>query len=78
MGKVRVAGFGDSLDGFSAGVVQQCLKAGPVDSIHLAQSLVLLGRGKALFAGIDLAALGFSVSSHTATEHAMHILRERN
>jgi hypothetical protein len=41
---------------------------------------VLLGRGEALFAGIDLTALGFRCSEHVASANAMHVvlLRERS
>jgi hypothetical protein len=50
---------------------------GAVDEMHLAVSPVVLGRGEALFAGLDLSALGFSVVEHVATEHAMHVLLRR-
>jgi hypothetical protein len=35
---------------------------------------VVLGRGEAMFAGLDLPALGFSVSEHQATDAATHIV----
>jgi hypothetical protein len=34
----------------------------------------LLGGGEALFAGIDLAALGFAVARHAATDNALHVV----
>jgi hypothetical protein len=42
--------------------------------MHLAISPVVLGRGEAMFAGLDLPALGFSVIEHAATETATHIV----
>ena len=57
--------------------VRQYLQAGLVDSIHLAQSPVLLGEGEALFAGLNLRALGFQVTHHEASKYARHILLEK-
>jgi hypothetical protein len=37
----------------------------------------VLGRGEAMFAGIDLPALGFRVTEHQASEHATHIVLAR-
>jgi hypothetical protein len=37
----------------------------------------VLGQGAAVFAGIDLPALGFRVTEHKATEHATHIILSR-
>jgi dihydrofolate reductase len=57
--------------------VRQYLRAGLVDELHLAVSPVVLGQGEALFAGIDLPALGFSVTEHQASEHATHVVLAR-
>ena len=54
--------------------MRQYLEAGVVDEIHLAISPMVLGRGEAMFAGIDLPALGFSVTERQATEAAMHVV----
>jgi len=48
-----------------------------VDSLHFAVSPVVLGRGEALFTGLDLHALGFSVTHHKATEQATHLVLEK-
>jgi len=46
--------------------------------MHLAISPVVLGRGEALYEGIDLPALGLRVAEHEATEFATHVvLRKR-
>jgi hypothetical protein len=37
-------------------------------------SPVVLGQGEAMFAGIDLPALGYRVTEHQATDHATHIV----
>jgi hypothetical protein len=57
--------------------VRQYVRAGQVDEIHLALSPVLLGRGEALFAGIDLRALGYRTVEHVPTPSATHIVLAR-
>ena len=57
--------------------VRQYLRAGLIDELHLALSPVVLGQGEAMFAGIDLPALGFRVTEHQATAHASHIVLSR-
>jgi len=57
--------------------VRQYLSAGLVDELHFALSPVVLGRGEAMFAGLDLPALGFRVVEHQATDHAAHIVLAR-
>jgi dihydrofolate reductase len=73
------AGDKDVKIGGGVSTVRQYLRAGLVDSLHLAVSPVILGRGEPLFADavMDLPALGFSVSSHIATEHATHVRLDR-
>jgi len=57
--------------------VRQYLRAGLIDELHYALSPVVLGQGEAMFAGIDLPALGFGVTEHQASEHATHIVLAR-
>jgi len=57
--------------------VRQYLRAGLIDELHFAFSPVVLGQGEAMFAGIDLPALGYRVSEHQATEHATHTVLSR-
>ena len=73
----QVAGTKDIKIGGGVATVRQYLKAGLVDSIHLAISPVALGRGESLLAGLDLRELGFLVTEHQATENAMHLVLER-
>jgi dihydrofolate reductase len=53
--------------------IQQYLRAQLIDDMHLAISPVLLGRGEALLAGVDLPALGYRCSEHVATPAATHV-----
>jgi dihydrofolate reductase len=71
------AGNKDVKIGGGVSTVRQYLEAGLVDSMHLALSPVVLGRGEALLTGLDLRALGFSVTEHKATEHATHLVLEK-
>lgn len=57
--------------------VRQYLAAGLIDELHLALSPVVLGQGEALFAGLDLPALGYRVTEHQPSEHAAHIVLAR-
>src|SRR5947207_101320 len=125
MSKVRVAGFGLSLDGFSAGIEQSLDdplgKRGQeifqwyfhtkafrtmhgeeggstdMDDVFARRAMegfgaFILGRnmfgpvrgpgaigaGEALLTGIDLRALGFSVTEHAATDYATHVVLTRD
>jgi dihydrofolate reductase len=70
----KAAGDLDIKIGGGVSTVRQYLQAGVVDEIHLAVAPVVLGRGEALFEGLDLPALGFSVVENARTEHATHIV----
>jgi dihydrofolate reductase len=73
----EAAGNMDVKIGGGVSTVRQYLRAGLIDSLHLAVGPVVLGRGEALFAGFDLPALGFSVTEHKITEHAAHVVLEK-
>src|SRR5512140_1834934 len=60
----KAAGDKDVKIGGGVATIRQYLKAGLIDSLHIASAPVLLGRGEALFEGIDLPALGYSVVRH--------------
>ncbi len=72
------AGSLDVRIGGGPGTVRQYLRAGLIDELHLALRPVLLGRGEALFAGLDLAALGYGVAEQIAGERATHMIVRRN
>jgi len=71
------AGDLDVKIGGGTATIRQYLQAGHVDEMHLAVSPVVLGKGEALFEGIDLRALGYQVREHVAGEAATHIVLAR-
>lgn len=71
------AGDLDVKIGGGVSTVRQYLQAGLVDELHFAFSPVLLGRGEAIFTGLDLPALGFRVIETAPTELATHIVLGR-
>ena len=73
----QAAGDKDVKIGGGVSTVRQYLRAGLIDSMHLAVGPVVLGQGEALFAGLDLPALGFSAREYSITERAMHVVLER-
>ncbi len=68
------AGSQDIKIGGGVETVRQYVQAGHVDEIHLAMAPTALGQGEALFAGIDLPALGYRTVEHVATARATHIV----
>jgi dihydrofolate reductase len=60
--------------GGGVSTVRQYLQAGAIDDLHLAISPVVIGRGEALFAGLDLPGLGYGVTETVAGEGANHIM----
>ena len=63
--------------GGGVATVRAYLRAGLVDELHLAIAPVLLGAGEALLTGIDLPGLGFTVTEHVATPHALHVVLDK-
>jgi len=68
------AGTRDVRIGGGAATVRQYLKAGLIDTLHLAISPVLLGSGENLLADIDLTQLGYRCTEHVSSEAAMHVM----
>lgn len=68
------AGGKDVKIGGGVSTVRQYLQAGSIDELHFAIAPVVLGRGEAMFAGIDLPSLGFKVTDHVTSAHATHIV----
>jgi dihydrofolate reductase len=73
----EAAGARDVRIGGGPGTVRQYLRAGLVDELHLPFSPVLLGRGEPLFAGLDLPALGYSVTRLVPSDKAIHVVLSR-
>jgi dihydrofolate reductase len=63
--------------GGGVATIRQYLMAGLIEEMHLAFSPVLLGDGEALFAGINLHALGFRVVQTVEGEGATHVVMVR-
>ena len=59
--------------GGGVATVQQYLRARLIDELHLVFRPVLMGAGENLFAGIDMATLGYRCTRHVSTEQAMHV-----
>ena len=74
----QAAGGKDVRLGGGVATIRQYLAARLIDEMHLAVSPVLLGRGEALFAGLDLAGLGYRVTEHVATDAATHVMVSRD
>ncbi len=79
LARARAAAAGRNVRvGGGVATVRQFLQAGLVDDLHLVVSPVVLGRGEALFTGIDLGALGLRVVEHATTERALHLVLRRD
>jgi len=63
--------------GGGVSTVQQYLREGLIDEMHIAISPVLLGRGERLFEGVDMRALGYECIQFVATEKATHVVLRR-
>jgi dihydrofolate reductase len=74
---MEAAGGKDVRVGGGAHTLRQYLRAQLIDEMHLALSPVLLGQGEALFAGLDLPALGYARTQWAAGEHATHLVLTR-
>jgi dihydrofolate reductase len=68
------AGGRDVKIGGGVATVRQYLRAGLIDDLHFAVSPVVLGEGEAVFAGINLPALGYRAAESASTEHSMHVV----
>lgn len=63
--------------GGGVAVVQQYLRAGLIDTLHIAIAPVLLGSGERLFGDVDLVELGYRCTEHVCTEKATHVVLSR-
>jgi dihydrofolate reductase len=77
--RAKIAANGkDVRIGGGVATIQQYLRASLIDQLHLVLRPILMGSGENLFAGIDLAELGYHCTEHVATELAMHaVLKKR-
>ena len=63
--------------GGGANTIQQYLREGLIDELHIAIAPVLLGSGERLFEGVDLRALGYRCVESVASEKATHVVLQR-
>jgi dihydrofolate reductase len=64
--------------GGGVATIQQYLRARLIDELHLAFRPVLMGSGENLFAGLDLAELGYRCAEHAYTDLAMHLVLKKD
>jgi dihydrofolate reductase len=64
--------------GGGASTIQQYLRDGLIDELHIAISPILLGSGERLFEGVDMVAQGYRCVEHVASEKATHIVLRRD
>ncbi len=73
----EAAGDKDVRIGGGVATIQQYLRARLIDEVHLAFRPVLMGSGENLFAGIDLAQLGYHCAEHVSTQLALHVVLKK-
>jgi dihydrofolate reductase len=72
------AGTRDVKIGGGVATLRQYLAARLIDEVHFALAPVMLGTGEAMFAGLDLPALGYEVTERAATDLATHVILARD
>ena len=72
------AGGMDVRLGGGVATVQQYLRAGLVDELHLALAPVLLGSGENMFSGINMRSLGYRCVERVATDMATHVVLRKD
>ena len=75
---LAAAGDQDVRIGGGVATIQQYLRAGLIDEMHLAITPVVLGSGERLFADVNLLDLGYRCSEHVSTPKATHIVLARS
>ena len=71
------AGGKDVRIGGGVSTIQQFLRAGAIDEMHLVVSPVLIGAGEKFFGNLDLVKMGFRVTQHVMSERVMHVVMEK-
>jgi len=73
----QAAGGKDVRIGGGVNTIQQYLREGLIDELHIAISPVVLGSGERLFEGVDLKAQGYRCVEHVPSELATHLVLRR-
>jgi dihydrofolate reductase len=63
--------------GGGVATIQEFLRAGLIDELHLAISPTLLGSGERLFGNVDMVKQGYRCVEHVSTSAAMHVVLSR-
>ena len=63
--------------GGGVATIQQFLRAGLIDEMHLALARILLGSGEPLFAGLDCVSLGYQCTQQVSTPVTTHVVVTR-
>jgi dihydrofolate reductase len=63
--------------GGGTSTIQQYLRAGLIDELHIAIAPILLGKGERLFDDVDLPALGYKCTQFVPSEKATHVVFKR-
>lgn len=74
----RAANGKDVRIGGEVSVIQQYLREGLVDEMHIPIAPVVLGSGEHLYKGINLLELGYKLTEHVTTSDAMHLVFTRS
>jgi dihydrofolate reductase len=64
--------------GGGPGAIQQFLREGLIDELHIAISPVVLGKGERLLDGVDLKNPGYKCDRFVASGNATHVILRRN
>jgi dihydrofolate reductase len=73
----EAAGGKDVRIGGGVSTIQQYLRAGVIDEMHLVVSPVLIGAGEKFFGDLDLVKRGFRVTRYANSERVMHVVMEK-
>lgn len=60
--------------GGGVATIQQYLRAGLIDEMHMVISPILLGSGERLFADVDMPSLGYYCAEHVSSPNATHVV----
>jgi dihydrofolate reductase len=76
--RARAAANGrDVRVGGGVATIQQYLRAGLIDEMHVAIAPRLLGSGESLFGGLDMTKLGYRCVEHVPTSLATHVVLKK-
>lgn len=70
----EAAGGKDVRIGGGPNTIQQYLREGLIDEMHIAVVPVLLGKGERLFEGVDMRALGYGCVEYKASDNVTHVV----